>query len=160
MSLEKIKSREEISRIVRRERAQGRWIVFTNGCFDLIHVGHVRLLERARSKGDCLIVGLNSDASIRRIKGDNRPILDEDQRGRIMASFRAVHYVVFFEEDTPEALIRELSPDVLIKGGDYQMDEVVGREIVWDAGGEVVLCAPLQNRSTSAIIRNIIERFT
>jgi len=77
-----------------------------------------------------------------------------------MASFRAVHYVVFFEEDTPEALIRELSPDVLIKGGDYQMDEVVGREIVWDAGGEVVLCAPLQNRSTSAIIRNIIERFT
>jgi len=160
VSIKKIKERRELLEIVRRERALGRRIVFTNGCFDLIHVGHIKLLEMARRLGDCLIVALNTDASIRRIKGDKRPILDESQRGHILGAFQAVDYVTFFDEDTPEALISEIRPDVLVKGGDYQMDGVVGRQIVWDDGGRVVLCPPVCHRSTSSILNEILQRFT
>ncbi|HOE62447.1 MAG TPA: D-glycero-beta-D-manno-heptose 1-phosphate adenylyltransferase [Candidatus Sumerlaeota bacterium] len=157
---EKIIQRNEAIDIVRKLKAENKRIVFTNGCFDLIHVGHVRLLQEARNRGDCLIVGLNTDASIRRIKGDKRPLLDESQRGRIVAAFESVDYVLFFDEDTPEELIREIKPDVLVKGGDYTMEAVAGRQEVWDAGGEVILYTPVPGRSTSAIIENIVERFS
>lgn len=157
---EKIIQRGEMSDIVRKLKAESKRIVFTNGCFDLIHIGHVRLLQEARKRGDCLIVGLNTDASIRRIKGEKRPLLDESQRGRIIGAFDSVDYVLFFDEDTPEELIHEIKPDVLVKGGDYVMDAVVGRQTVWDAGGEVILFSPVPERSTSAIIENIIERFS
>jgi len=160
VSIKKIKERRELLEIVERERALGRRIVFTNGCFDLIHVGHIKLLETARRLGECLIVALNTDASIRRIKGDERPVLDESQRGHILGSFQAVDYVTFFDEDTPEVLISEIRPDVLVKGGDYQMDGVAGRQIVWDAGGKVVLCPPVCHRSTSSILNEILQRFT
>jgi len=160
MSIKKIKKRRELLKIVEHERAQGRRIVFTNGCFDLIHVGHIKLLEIARRLGDCLIVALNTDASIRRIKGDKRPILDESQRGHILGAFQAVDYVTFFDDDTPDALIGEIRPDVLVKGGDYRMDSVAGRQIVWDAGGKVAICPPVSQRSTSSILNEILRRFS
>jgi rfaE bifunctional protein nucleotidyltransferase chain/domain len=158
--LKKIKKLKELMPLIRQLRAEGRRIVFTNGCFDLIHTGHVRLLKFAKSKGDCLILGLNTDDSISRLKGDNRPLLDEDTRGRVLESFEDVDYLIFFSEDTPENLIREIAPDVLVKGGDYQIEEVVGRESVWESGGDVILCPPLEGKSTTGIIDDIKVRFS
>ena len=160
VSREKIKSLKDLMEILRRLRADENRIVFTNGCFDLIHPGHIRLLEMARRQGDCLVLALNTDASIRRIKGEKRPLLDQDQRGRIMASMEAVDFVIFFEEDTPERIIREIKPDVLLKGGEYNMDEVVGRQSVWDTGGTVLVVKPVPGRSTSAIIKEIVTHFS
>ena len=155
----KVQNLKNLLPIIERLRREGRSIVFTNGCFDLIHAGHIHLLKTAKEKGDCLIVGLNTDDSVRRNKGDKRPILEEDQRGRILVAFESVDYVVFFDEDTPEEIIRKIKPDVLVKGGDYAMDEVLGREIVWENGGEVTLCRPREGRSTSQVIEDIISRF-
>jgi len=137
----------------------GQTVVFTNGCFDLIHRGHVELLNRAKALGDILIVGLNTDASMRRIKGDSRPILPQEDRAFLLINLRAVDYVCFFEEDTPEQMIRALRPDVLVKGADYQLDQVVGADIVQQAGGRVVLIDLIQGRSTTGLIELILERF-
>lgn len=130
-------------------------LVFTNGCFDLLHRGHVSLLERARALGDLLVVGLNSDASVRRLKGPGRPLVPVEDRAYLLASLRPVDAVTIFEEDTPLALIRALLPDVLVKGADYRPDEVVGAEVVRAAGGDVHLLPLDEGRSTSGLLERI-----
>ncbi len=143
-----------------RERlhAAGRRVVFTNGCFDLMHAGHVSYLDFARAQGDCLIVGLNSDASVRRIKGPLRPIVDEQNRARMLAALRMVDYVTLFDEDEPAALIADLLPDVLVKAEDWA-HYVSGREIVEANGGRVVLAPLVEGLSSSDLIARISERY-
>jgi D-beta-D-heptose 7-phosphate kinase/D-beta-D-heptose 1-phosphate adenosyltransferase len=142
-------------------RSEGRRIVFTNGCFDILHVGHARYLERARSLGDALVVGINDDASVRRLKGPARPIVHEDDRAGLVAALRAVDLVSFFWEDTPFELIAAIVPDVLVKGGDYDPDAtegpryIVGSDVVRAAGGEVRVIEFVDGRSTSGIIERI-----
>lgn len=130
-------------------------MVFTNGCFDLLHRGHLSLLERARALGDLLVVGLNSDASARRLKGPGRPLVPEEDRAYLLASLRPVDAVTIFDEDTPLALIRALLPDVLVKGADYRPEEVVGAEVVRAAGGTVHLLPLEEGRSTSGLLKRI-----
>ena len=132
-------------------------LVFTNGCFDLLHRGHVAYLNEAAALGDRLLVGLNDDDSVRRLKGAGRPVLPAEDRAYLLASLRAVDHVTVFGEDTPAALIEALRPDVLVKGADYALDEVVGREAVEAAGGRVVLLELEEGRSTSALLRRIRE---
>ena len=129
--------------------------VFTNGCFDLIHRGHIDYLAKARSLGDVLILGLNTDNSIRRIKGEQRPVQDEKSRSLIMASFVFVDYVVLFDEDTPFNLIKEIEPDILVKGADYKPEDIVGYDIVKAKGGEILTLEYLEGFSTSNIIKKI-----
>lgn len=130
-------------------------LCFTNGCFDLIHPGHVQYLEDARALGDFLVVGLNSDASVARLKGPSRPLQDEAARARVLLGLRSVDAVVRFEEDTPFELITALQPDILTKGGDYTPDTVVGRDVVETRGGRLVLIPFLPGHSTSAIVARI-----
>lgn len=137
---------------IQRWRAAGEKIAFTNGCFDLIHPGHVSLLSQARASADRLIVGLNSDASIKRLKGKDRPVQNETARGIVLASMGAVDLVLLFEEDTPIELIRAVRPDVLVKGADYRVDQVVGADVVQAAGGKVLLADLLPGHSTSGTI--------
>jgi rfaE bifunctional protein nucleotidyltransferase chain/domain len=133
-------------------------VVFTNGCFDLLHAGHVTYLERARSLGDALVVGLNSDASARRLgKGAGRPFVGEADRARVLAALEAVDAVTVFDEDTPAELIGALVPDVLVKGADWSLDRVVGREVVEAAGGRVELLPLVEGMSTSSLVRCIRE---
>lgn len=153
----KICSREGLAALLNAERERGRKVVFTNGCFDLLHVGHVRLLQKARAFGDILVLGLNSDDSIRRLKGPDRPLIDERERAHLLAALGCVDYLVVFDEDTPLELIRALRPDVLVKGGDYTPESVVGRELVESRGGRVELVRLVEGRSSSGIIRKILE---
>jgi D-beta-D-heptose 7-phosphate kinase/D-beta-D-heptose 1-phosphate adenosyltransferase len=131
-------------------------LCFTNGCFDLIHPGHVQYLEDARALGDFLVVGLNGDASVARLKGSSRPLQDETARAMVLLGLRSVDAVVRFEEDTPFELISELQPDVLVKGGDYTPDTVVGRDVVEARGGKLVLIPFLPGHSTSTIVERIL----
>ncbi len=133
-------------------RASGRRVVFTNGCFDLLHAGHVRLLEAARSQGDLLVVGLNSDASVRRLKGPTRPVLPEDERAEALRALEAVDRVVLYEQDTPLETIRALVPDLLVKGADWAPGTIVGADVVEAAGGRVVRVELLAGRSTTGLI--------
>ena len=133
-------------------------MVFTNGCFDLLHAGHVRYLEAARKQGDLLIVGLNSDASVRRLKGPGRPLNPAGDRAAVLAGLAAVDAVVIFAEDTPAKLIAELLPEVLVKGADWGQDEIVGAEAVRGHGGRVVRIPLLQGRSTSRLLEAIRKR--
>ncbi len=136
----------------------GKTLVFTNGVFDILHAGHVEILEKARSFGDVLILGLNSDESVRRIKGPNRPIKDELNRSAVLLAMSAVDAVVLFSEDTPEKLLEVVVPDVLVKGGDYTIDEVVGREIVESKGGRIEIVPLLEAPSTSSLVESVLER--
>jgi len=138
-------------------RRQGKRVVFTNGCFDLLHPGHVHYLAEARTLGDALIVGLNSDRSVRLLKGEGRPILQEAERAEVISALEAVDFVVVFDEDTPRELIVRLLPDVLVKGGDWPLDQIIGREEVEAAGGEVVSLPYVEGSSTSEIIERIIQ---
>ena len=138
-----------------RLRREGKRVVFTNGCFDLLHPGHVRYLREARSLGDLLVVALNSDASVRVLKGAGRPILNQDERAEVMAALEVVDYVTIFDEETPRELIARLLPDVLVKGGDWSIETIVGREEVEAAGGEVLSLPYVQGSSTSEIIERI-----
>ena len=138
-----------------REKRNGRRIVFTNGCFDLLHPGHVRTLEQARELGDALIVGLNSDASVRQLKGEGRPVVPEHERAEILAALECVDAVVIFNEPTPREVVARLLPDVLVKGGDWPRDQIAGREEVEAAGGRVVLVPVSPGHSTSEILRKI-----
>jgi rfaE bifunctional protein nucleotidyltransferase chain/domain len=140
-----------------REKRNGRRVVFTNGCFDLLHPGHIRGLELARKLGDVLIVGLNSDASVRQLKGEGRPVISEGERAEILAALESVDAVVIFDELTPREVISRLLPDVLVKGGDWSGDQIVGREEVEAAGGRVVSVPVVPGYSTSAILRKIRE---
>jgi len=142
-----------------REKRNGRRVVFTNGCFDLLHPGHIRSLELARALGDVLIVGLNSDASVRQLKGEGRPVIAENERAEILAALESVEAVVIFNDVTPREVIARLLPDVLVKGGDWPGDQIVGREEVEAAGGRVVSVPVVQGYSTSAILRKIREGF-
>lgn len=132
-------------------------VVFTNGCFDLLHVGHVRYLGEARGLGDVLIVAVNDDASVQRLKGSERPILKEAERERVLAGLGCVDYVTRFHEDTPAAIIEELRPDVLVKGGDYRTHEIVGNDRVGEWGGETHSLALIEGRSSSDLIRRVLE---
>ena len=138
-----------------RLRAEGRRLVFTNGVFDLLHVGHVRYLTEARKLGDCLLVAINSDRSVRQLKGDSRPIFQETERAEILAALRTVDFVTIFDDVSPRTLIAALLPDVLVKGGDYELDEIHGREEVEAAGGRVVSLPFVEGASTSSIIQKM-----
>lgn len=145
----------QLKNILSRERKKGKKIVFTNGCFDILHYGHIKLLETAKSKGDILIVGLNSDSSVKRLKGEGRPVQGEKARARILTSLRMVDYVVIFNETTPLRLIKSIKPDVLVKGSDYRDKKVVGMEEVEKRGGEVYLFPLVKDYSTTDIISQI-----
>ncbi len=136
-------------------RAQGRRLVLTNGCFDLLHAGHLALLEAARREGDLLVVALNSDASVRRLKGEGRPIVDAGERAELLLALEAVDRVVVYEEDTPLEVVRALVPDVLVKGADWAAEAIVGGPEVLAAGGRVVRVPLLPGRSTSSIVERI-----
>jgi len=132
-------------------------LVFTNGCFDLLHPGHVEYLVQARALGDLLVVGLNSDDSVRRLKGTRRPLVAEEDRATVLAGLRSVDAVTVFDEDTPLELIRELLPDVLVKGGDYDLDGIVGQEVVEQAGGDVRVLPLVEGYSTTNILNRLKE---
>jgi D-beta-D-heptose 7-phosphate kinase/D-beta-D-heptose 1-phosphate adenosyltransferase len=136
-------------------RAAGQRVVFTNGCFDLLHCGHIALLERARSEGDLLVVGLNSDASVRRLKGAERPIVPAEERAETLLALEAVERVVVYSEDTPASVIEALLPDVLVKGADWARGQIVGADVVEAAGGRVVRVTLVPDRSTTSIVERI-----
>jgi len=140
-------------------RAAGERIVFTNGCFDLLHAGHVRYLSAARAEGDLLVVGLNSDASVKRIKVPGRPVVPENQRAEVLSALACVDYVILFDEPDPGNLIRQIAPDVLVKGADWPEGHIIGADTVKARGGKVVRVPLVPEVSTSALIRRIIERF-
>ena len=139
----------------RRLRAAGKKLVFTNGVFDILHVGHVRYLQQARELGDALVVAVNSDASVRQLKGEGRPLMSENDRAEILAALECVDCVTIFDDVSPRSLIAELLPDVLVKGGDYALDQIHGREEVEAAGGHVVSLPFVEGASTSAILDRI-----
>lgn len=151
----KIRPLDALQGEVERLRASGRRVVFTNGCFDLLHPGHARYLCAARALGDYLVVGVNSDRSVRAIKGSGRPVVPEDDRAEMLAALDFVDAVVLFDEDDPLQVIQTLRPDVLVKGGDWREQDIVGGDVVRSAGGEVRRIALVPGRSTSAIIERI-----
>ena len=153
-------SLEEIKLILSTLKADNKKVVFTNGCFDIIHAGHIDYLNKAKALGDILIVGLNTDDSVKRIKGDKRPIINQDERAEIISNIKPVDYVVFFDEDTPAELINKLVPDILIKGADWKIDEIVGGETVLANGGEVKTIEFVNDQSTSQIIDLITSRYS
>jgi rfaE bifunctional protein nucleotidyltransferase chain/domain len=142
-----------------KARRAGKKIVFTNGCFDILHVGHVRYLAAAKSEGDLLVVGLNSDASVRSIKGDRRPLVNQDQRAEVLASLACVDYVVVFDEPDPLRLIQTLKPDILVKGADWGEENIVGAEFVKSMGGKIIRAKLVPEVSTTRIIDRIVRRF-
>ncbi len=166
--MRKITSLSQIVNIRKRAKKQNKKVVFTNGCFDLLHVGHIRLLKKAKSLGDILIVGLNSDSSIkklnrepsRRDKDEKRPILSQKDRAEILAGLESVDYICIFKEQTPLKLIRIIKPDVLVKGADYKLNQIVGRKEVLKNGGKVVTVPLSKGKSTSQLIHTILKRYT
>ena len=151
------KSEKELSTFVTALKTARGKIVFTNGVFDIIHRGHIEYLTEAKSYGDILVVGLNSDSSVKRIKGDNRPINNEDDRAFVLLNLKPVDYVVVFTEDTPYNLIKAIQPDVLVKGGDWEVKDIVGSDIVLNGGGKVFSLRFVDNYSTTGIIKKISE---
>jgi rfaE bifunctional protein nucleotidyltransferase chain/domain len=141
--------------IIQKEREKGKKIVFTNGCFDIIHAGHVDYLEKAKSLGDFLVVGLNSDESVKRLKGPTRPVNPVDQRKKVLQALKPVDLVIIFEEDTPERLIKEIKPDILVKGGDWKIENIVGADFVMSYGGKVYTIDFVYDTSTTKIIEKI-----
>ncbi|WP_337864633.1 D-glycero-beta-D-manno-heptose 1-phosphate adenylyltransferase [Ignavibacterium sp.] len=154
-----ILSREELKKVRAQLRTEKKKVVFTNGCFDLIHSGHVDYLIKSKQLGDILIVGLNTDESVKRIKGDKRPILKQDERAFIISNLKPVDYVTFFDEDTPAEIISDLIPDILVKGADWSLDNIVGRDVVEANGGEVKTIEFVNDQSTSKIIQTILSRY-
>ena len=155
----KVVSREPMVALRQKLRQSGKKVVFTNGSFDLLHVGHVTYLNFARQQGDVLIVGLNSDASVKRYKGDKRPVVNQANRAKVLAALECVDYVVIFDEDEPATLIESLIPDVLVKGADWA-HYVSGREVVEKHGGKVVLAEMVAGQSTSELIKKIIDVYS
>lgn len=155
----KIKTSSEIKEISKKLKAENKTIVFTNGCFDVLHSGHATYLEKAARLGDALIIGLNSDISVKSLKGPKRPICNEDERALLLSALQSVSYVVLFDEDTPYNLIKDIVPHILAKGGDYKEEEIAGVDIVKNAGGKVELVEFIQGKSSSNIIANIIKNY-
>lgn len=152
-------SREDAAEAAADARRAGKKVVFTNGCFDLIHAGHVHCLEMARKSGDLLIVGVNSDESIRRLKGQGRPILPQEERAELLLGMKAVDLVFVFDEDTPRDSILNIRPDLIVKGGDWKIENVVGRSEVESWGGSVKIIPNRPGISTTSILERIRERF-
>lgn len=155
-----IKTRGQIADIVKSLKKEEKKIVFTNGCFDILHAGHVDYLNKSKESGDILIVGLNSDSSVKRIKGKKRPVVNQNERAFIISNLKAVDYVTFFDEDTPETLINEIIPDVLVKGADWSLDKIVGRDTVLKNGGEVKTISFTNDQSTTNIIQLILDKYS
>ena len=157
--ISKILKLTDLIQKVKNLRKSGKQIVFTNGCFDILHVGHVRYLADARSEGDVLVVGLNSDASVKSIKPDNRPIVTQEQRAEVLAGLVFVDFITIFDESDPLALISAIKPDILVKGADWKEKEIVGADVVKACGGKVVRVEVVPGISTSRIIRRIVKRY-
>ncbi|HKC62906.1 MAG TPA: D-glycero-beta-D-manno-heptose 1-phosphate adenylyltransferase [Pyrinomonadaceae bacterium] len=151
----KILSIDEMRLERARLREEGKRLVFTNGCFDILHVGHVRYLQQARELGDALLVAINSDRSVRELKGAGRPVMNEQERAELLAALGAVDYVTIFDDISPRSLIADILPDVLVKGGDYNLDEIHGREEVEASGGRVLSLPFIEGASTSSVIERI-----
>ena len=152
---DKLLSLDALKLVRAKMRDAGERLVFTNGCFDILHVGHVRYLTEARALGDALLVAINSDHSVRRLKGASRPIMNENERAEMLGALAPVTYVTIFDDDSPRALIGEILPDILVKGGDYDLNEIHGREEVERAGGRVLALPLTEGASTSSIIERI-----
>jgi len=148
---------DEASKIVEKLKKEGKKIVFTNGCFDILHVGHLRYLNEASECGDILIVGVNSDASVRRLKGPTRPINNEDDRAEMLCGLKAVDYAVIFTEDTPHNLIKKLKPNIHVKGGDYKKEDLPETKVVEGYGGEVRILSLVDGKSTTNVVKKIKE---
>lgn len=159
MSRRKIRTINQIKEVALALRKQGKKIVFTNGCFDLIHFGHVMYLEKAKSKGDILIVGLNSDSSVKRIKGNKRPIVNQNDRAGVLEALESVDYVVIFNEDTPLQTIKAIKPNALVKGADWGKNNIVGAEFVKSYGGNIYTITLAPGRSTTSLIKKIVKTF-
>lgn len=159
MKSKKIMDLNTLKKEVRSFQKKGGKVVFTNGCYDLIHVGHVRYLSEARALGDVLVVGVNSDASIRQIKDPKRPIVSENERLEVLSAFWFIDYLVLFNDLTPITLITSLTPDILVKGGDWALDQIVGRDHVEQHGGEVIRIKTVEGASTTSIIERVLNRF-
>ena len=155
----KIVNLDQLIRIRKRAKREHRKVVFTNGCFDILHRGHIECLKKAKSFGDLLIVGLNSDSSVKKLKGNKRPIFPQQDRAEILASLGMVDYVCIFEEETPQKIIWALIPDVLVKGGDYKKRKIVGKEMVESHGGKVLTVKEVEGKSTKNIIKKILVRY-
>jgi D-beta-D-heptose 7-phosphate kinase/D-beta-D-heptose 1-phosphate adenosyltransferase len=158
---EKIKGREELKKILADHQKAGKKIVFTNGCYDLIHVGHVRYLKEAKSHGDILVVAVNSDSSVQKLKGEKRPLIPEQERAEVLSALSCVDYVMIFDEVDPHNIISYFKPDVLVKGGDWTVDTIIGRDVVEASGGKVISLPYIEGdfSSTSKIIERIVERY-
>ncbi len=155
----KIQNLRKLKNLILCLKAQRKKIVFTNGCFDLLHYGHVKYLQDAKKKGDILVVGINSDTSVKRIKGKPRPVVNEKDRLRLVAALESVDYIVLFKEDTPLKIIKFIKPDVLIKGADWNKNNIVGRDFVLSYGGRVSTIKFVKGYSTSNLIKKIAKRF-
>jgi len=160
MRTPKVQTLTNLLKIRARLRMQGKKVVFTNGCFDLIHGGHIELFRKAKSLGDVLIVALNTDASVRKIKGPSRPVFPLEERFEVLGAIENIDYLTSFSEETPQKIIAALLPDVLVKGGDWPSDQVVGKKEVEAAGGRVVLVPYLKGHSSSSIIKKILRDFS
>jgi rfaE bifunctional protein nucleotidyltransferase chain/domain len=156
---QKVKNLPTLLQIIRRLKKQGKRVVFTNGCFDLLHLGHVTYLDRAKSRGDRLIVAINSDRSVRKLKGKERPLVPQSDRARVLAGLESVDYVTIFDEPTPLSLIRAIQPDVLVKGADWKKEDIIGGDVVQHRGGKVVTIPVVKGISTTKIIERIAERY-
>ena len=157
--IRKVKNHDELREIVQDIQRAGRKVVFTNGCFDILHTGHSRYLQVAKSYGDVLIVAVNSDESVRKLKGDKRPIMPQAERAEMVASLAVVDYVTVFDEEDPHRVIAELMPNVLVKGGDWAVDEIVGKDIVETGGGKVYSIPYIEGASTTGIIERILAKY-
>lgn len=157
--MEKIKTLDEIVLIRQRLRSEGKKLVFTNGCFDILHAGHVRYLNEARALGDALVLGLNSDESVRVLKGEGRPIVPEDERAEVLAALACIDFIFVFDDLTPQRVIDAIVPDILVKGADWGISEIVGRETVEKAGGSVRNIPLVEGTSTTNIIHKILSQF-
>ena len=158
---EKFKGREELKKILADHQKTGKKIVFTNGCYDLIHVGHVRYLKEAKSHGDILVLAVNSDSSVQKLKGEKRPLIPEQERAEVLSALNCVDYVMIFDEVDPHNIISYLKPDVLVKGGDWTVETIIGRDVVEGSGGKVISLPYIEGdfSSTSKIIERIVERY-
>jgi len=155
----KIKTLEELASLREELKQQGKKVVFTNGCFDLLHIGHVRYLEEAKAQGDILIVGVNSDSSVQGLKGTKRPLVGEKERIELLAALEVTDYLLLFSEATPEKIIAALKPDFHVKGGDYQKEDLPEAALVESYGGKVILVREVKGYSTTNLIKRIIERY-
>lgn len=154
----KITTKSRLKKTIRRLKAKGRRVVFTNGCFDILHLGHIKYLARAKKQGDALVVAVNTDNSVRKIKGRERPLVPQNERIQIVAALESVDFVVLFNEPTPGKIIKYLEPDILVKGSDYKLADIVGKDTVTGYGGEVRTIPLVKGKSTSGIIRKIRNR--